>query len=124
MNLGSTGSNGESYAAEYLQNKGYEIITRNFSSRFGEIDIVCKKDNFIVFVEVKTRGRKALVSGREAVTTGKQKKIIKTALIYLSAKGITNLQPRFDVVEIMITERVTVEHIINAFDGSVFRGFI
>ena len=39
MNLGSTGSNGESYAAEYLQNKGYEIITRNFSSRFGEIDI-------------------------------------------------------------------------------------
>ena len=124
MNLGSTGSNGESYAAEYLQNKGYEIITRNFSSRFGEIDIVCKKDNFIVFVEVKTRGRKALISGREAVTTGKQKKIIKTALIYLSAKGITNLQPRFDVVEIMITERVTVEHIINAFDGGAFRGFI
>ena len=124
MNLGSTGSNGESYAAEYLQNKGSEIITLNFSSRFGEIDFVCKKDNFIVFVEVKTRGRKALVSGREAVTTGKQKKIIKTALIYLSAKGITNLQPRFDVVEIMITERVTVEHIINAFDGSAFRGFI
>ena len=124
MNLGSTGSNGESYAVEYLQHKGYEIITRNFSSRFGEIDIVCKKDDFIVFVEVKTRGRKALVSGREAVTPGKQKRIIKTALIYLSANGITNLQPRFDVVEIMITERVTVEHIINAFDGSAFCGFI
>ena len=50
--------------------------------------------------------------------------MVKAALIYLSAKGITNLQPRFDVVEIMITERVTVEHIINAFDGSAFRGFI
>ncbi|MBQ2420070.1 MAG: YraN family protein, partial [Clostridia bacterium] len=54
MNIGTTGSAGEEYAAEVLTRKGYEIITRNYRSRFGEIDIICKNDKFIAFVEVKT----------------------------------------------------------------------
>lgn len=124
MNLGTVGGNGEDYAAEYLAKKGYEIITRNFHSRFGEIDIICKNGNYIVFAEVKTRGRTALVAGREAVTPSKQRKIIKTALLYLSLNNIAELQPRFDVLEITVGERVEVEHIENAFDGSAFRGFI
>lgn len=124
MNLGTVGENGEDYAAEYLSKKGYEVITRNFHSRFGEIDIICRYKNFIVFAEVKTRGRTALVSGREAVTPSKQRKIIKTALLYLSLNNIAELQPRFDVLEITLGERVEVEHIENAFDGSAFHGFI
>ncbi len=124
MNLGTTGSAGEDYASEFLENKGYKIISRNYHSRNGEIDIICSKDGFIVFVEVKTRGRGAAVSGREAVTLSKQRKIIKTALFYLSANNVTELQPRFDVVEISVEERVKLLHIENAFDGSAFRGFI
>ena len=74
MNIGTTGSAGEEYAAEVLTRKGYEIITRNYRSRFGEIDIICKNDKFIAFVEVKTRGRNAVILGREAVTPSKQRK--------------------------------------------------
>ena len=122
MNIGTTGSAGEEYAAEVLTRKGYEIITRNYRSRFGEIDIICKNDNFIAFVEVKTRGRNAVALGREAPS--KQRKIIKTALYYLSANNVTFLQPRFDVIEITVKERVRVVHIENAFDGSSYRGFI
>ncbi len=124
MNLGTTGSAGEEYAVKVLNQKGYEIITRNYRSRYGEIDIICKNDSFIVFVEVKTRGRGAMTLGREAVTPSKQRKIIKTALYYLTANNIADLQPRFDIVEITVKERVRVVHIENAFDGSSFNGFI
>lgn len=124
MNLGSTGSAGEDYATEFLSQKGYEIITRNYHSRYGEIDIICKYDRYIVFVEVKTRGRTAIATGREAVNPSKQRKILKTALLYLSVNNIAELQPRFDIVEITVGERVTVQHIENAFDGSALHGFI
>ncbi len=124
MNLGTTGSAGEEYAVEVLTRKGYEIITRNYHSRFGEIDIICKNDKYIAFVEVKTRGKNAVSLGREAVTPSKQRKIIKTALNYLTLKNVTDLQPRFDIIEITVKERVRAVHIENAFDGSSYRGFI
>ena len=113
------GKLGEEYAAEILIKKGYKIIARNYHSRFGEIDIIAENNNYIVFVEVKTREKNYSVSPLEAVTAGKQNKIIKTALLCLQ-KNETSLQPRFDVIGIITEAKnfkvISVEHIENAFN--------
>ncbi len=124
MNIGASGTAGEQYACKFLSKKRYKILSRNFQTRFGEIDIVCRDKNNIVFVEVKTRGQQHIASGREAVTYSKQGKIIKAAVQYLQQNPST-LQPRFDVVE--VTEdggKYSAEHIINAFDAGGRREFI
>ena len=107
------GINGEKTAEKYLKNNKYKILDCNYHSRFGEIDIIAKKDNFIVFVEVKARNNNSLGEPREAVTYSKQNKIIKTAEFYILDKKI-DLQPRFDVIEVF-TDTDTVNHIENAF---------
>ncbi len=116
----ASGKIGEDYAAELLAKKGYLITQRNYHSRFGEIDIIAENDKYIVFAEVKTRDENFSVSPLEAVTVGKQKKIFKTALLYLQSHQ-TELQPRFDVIGITTTSDAftvkLVEHIENAFTG-------
>lgn len=119
----SSGAFGEDYAARFLINKGYGIIERNYRSRFGEIDIIAKDDRYILFVEIKTRDKRNLVSPFEAVTRSKQKKIIKTALLYLQ-RHPCGLQPRFDVIGIL-TENggssvLSVSHLENAFESKGF----
>lgn len=109
---------GERCAARYLRDKGYEIIGANYYTRFGEIDIIATKGKYIAFVEVKTRGPKSFVTPAEAVGSNKQEKIRKTTLIYLS-KNATQLQPRFDVVEVILNSKdalVSINHIDNAFE--------
>lgn len=91
---------GEKYAAEYLRDQGFQILERNYRSRFGEIDIIAENSQYIVFAEVKTRQMSILAEPEEAVTSGKQKKIARTALLYLQ-KHPTRLQPRFDVIGIV-----------------------
>lgn len=112
------GKAGEDAAAELLRKKGYEIVCRNSHSRFGEIDIIARNAEYLVFVEVKTREEHYQVSPLEAVTKSKQRKIVKTAVLYLQ-KNPTPLQPRFDVIGIVMkpdTQTVrSVEHIENAF---------
>lgn len=108
-----TGIDGEKTAAKYLKKNKYKILDCNYRSRFGEIDIIAKKDDFIVFVEVKARNNNSLGEPREAVTYSKQSKIIKTAEFYILDKKI-DLQPRFDVIEVF-TDTDTVNHIENAF---------
>lgn len=115
-----SGKSGEDYAARLLQNKGFEILARNYHSRFGEIDIIAKNSEYLVFVEVKTRDEHFTVSPLASVTVTKQKKLWKTALIYLQTQPM-QLQPRFDVIGIVTTgngsEVISVEHIENAFSG-------
>ncbi len=94
------GTWGEGIAARYLSRKGYRVTARNYSSRYGEIDIIAQNTQYIVFAEVKLRRRGDSVSPAETVTWTKQKKIIQTALVYLS-KYPTELQPRFDIIEIL-----------------------
>ena len=114
------GDFGEKLVSRYMQQKGFEIVERNFHSRFGEIDIIVKNGEYIVFIEVKTRKTDSFISGIESVDIKKQKKIIKTALIYLNKNPI-ELQPRFDVVEIVLDKRYNekfvnrINHIENAF---------
>ena len=91
----SLGQRGEDYAADWMERHGFEIIARNYHSRFGEIDIIGKNTQYIVFVEVKTREQGGMVSPLEAVTKSKQSKVLLTAQQYL-LKYPSDLQPRFD----------------------------
>lgn len=109
----STGAAGEQRAQTFLREQGYDIVCANYRSRFGEIDIITENDAYIVFVEVKTRKNNRFSSAAEAVTIGKQRKIIKTAQWYLMEKA-SLLQPRFDVIEVY-TDSGEINHIINAF---------
>jgi len=119
----ASGKIGEDYAAQFLTKKGYRVVARNYRSRFGEIDLIAENKEYIVFAEVKTRDKHYTVSPLEAVTAGKQKKIIKTALFYLQSSK-TALQPRFDVIGIVTAADpfsvLSVEHIENAFFGGEF----
>ena len=110
---------GEQTAAEYLKKKHYKIVGLNYSCRFGEIDVIAENKKYIVFVEVKLRKSDSFAEAREFVTQSKQEKIIKTASLWLQTNE-TELQPRFDVIEIYAPEgaaskAVKINHIENAF---------
>ena len=113
------GAWGEAVAAAYLRKKGYRIVQQNFSTRFGEIDLIVQDARYIVFVEVKTPKSDRFGAAREAVDLHKQRRLIATAEQWLQ-RNPTNLQPRFDVVEIYGEEDLpvrSIEHIENAFDA-------
>ena len=121
---------GEDIAADYLEKNGYRIVRRNQRLGKNELDIVCEDDNFIVFVEVKTRSCLYPESGdfgipARAVDEGKRKNTVKASRDYLAANYI-NKQPRIDVVEVYMLEQksefktptvLKVNHIRNAFDA-------
>ena len=98
-----TGAWGEAIAAEYLRKKRYQIVASGFRSRFGEIDLIAKNRKYLVFVEVKLRKSADFAQAREFVDFRKQEKLRTTAAVYLS-ENPTNLQPRFDVIEIYAPE--------------------
>lgn len=118
-----TGGMGEDYAARLLEKKGYGIVQRNYRSRFGEIDIIARNAQYIVFTEVKTRDENHLAGPLESVTGAKRAKIVKTALFYLQSHPV-KLQPRFDVIGITTADGGRsvrdVVHIENAFEGREF----
>ncbi len=109
---------GEEKAAEYLRKQRYQIIGANYRTRFGEIDLIAVKKEYVVFVEVKLRKDDAHGQAREFVMLTKQKKLLATAQIWL-AQNPTKLQPRFDVIEIYapngIGKTFTLKHVENAF---------
>lgn len=120
MNSKELGNVGEKAVCNYLTKKGYQILKRNFCIRGGEIDIIASKDDIIAFVEVKTRQLNNLAGGFEAVTKSKQRFIIKTATEYM-VRFQVELQPRFDVAEILVDSNdipSKIHYIENAFDTS------
>lgn len=107
----------EKRAKHFLVKQGLEFIEANFHSRFGEIDLVMKKDELLIFVEVRARKSKDYGSALESVTLAKQNKIIKTALHYLDKNNLMGkCAVRFDV---LVAEGVLykMEWIPNAFDA-------
>ena len=94
-----TGAWGEAVAAEYLRKKHYKIVASGYHSRFGEIDLIAQNRKNLIFVEVKLRKSARFALAREYVDVRKQDKLRVTASIYLS-QNPTNLQPRFDIIEI------------------------
>ncbi len=113
-----TGDFGERAAESFLVKKGFEIVGRNYHSRYGEIDIIAQNKQYIVFAEVKTRSTAAIDRPGAWVDIRKQKKLMKTAAVYLDSSP-TELQPRFDVIEVVYEKNtkviVSIEHIENAF---------
>ncbi len=110
---------GEDTAAQFLEHNGYEIITRNYHSPYGEIDIICKQNELLVLVEVKARKSHAYGTALDAITEKKREKIIKTAYHYL-AKHDLEVPIRFDVITLEFdkqTKEYALEHIQNAFLG-------
>lgn len=110
----ATGSEYEKAAGRYLEEKGYRIIEYNYRCRYGEIDLIAKDGECLVFCEVKYRSGKRKGHPLEAVDKRKQKVIFKCALHYLSEKKMGEIPCRFDVIGIENSETV---HITNAFTG-------
>ncbi len=119
-----SGAAGEAQAAGYLEEKGCEILTRNYRTRFGEIDIIARSGPYILFAEVKTREAGSQVGPLEAVTLSKQRRVIKTAMLYLQSHP-TELQPRFDVIAVTTVDGGKtvreIQHLESAFEA---RGFL
>jgi len=111
------GKTGEDAATLYLRTKGYKIMSRNYRSRFGEIDIVAKTGETVVFVEVKTRGKNPVDTPGSAVDVYKRQKLIKTAKCYIISEQLFDTDLRFDVIEVELYGlHCKIEHIENAFD--------
>ena len=113
------GSWGEVLAANYLRKKHYKIEAAGYRCRFGEIDIIARNKQFLVFVEVKLRKSGSFAEAMEYVDNRKQARLRTTASFYLS-QNPTTLQPRFDVIEIYApfgTETLNpqVNHLEDAF---------
>lgn len=114
-----SGAWGEALAAEYLRKKRYKIVASGYHSRFGEIDLIAQNRKFIVFVEVKLRKNGTFAEAMEYVDRRKQDRLRITASMYLS-QNATDLQPRFDVIEIYAplgtaTKDPEIRHMEDAF---------
>ena len=108
------GRAGEVKAAEFLKKKGYEITDKNFKTRIGEIDVIARDGEYVVFVEVKTRTDDLYGAPSEAVDYKKREKYRLVAAEYLQKHELTDVPCRFDVVEI---ENGKINHIENAFQA-------
>ncbi len=111
----NTGRMGESLAIEYLTDKGYVILETNYRNRIGEVDIIAYDKNVLVFVEVKTRLGTNYGYAFESVDSRKQKKIANTSLMYLQKNRMSDVQVRYDVIEVYPMEEERVNHFENAF---------
>ena len=119
-NRQSLGQSGEDLACSELGRRGYAILARRYRSRFGEIDIVARSHQTIVFVEVKTRAGDEFGGGAAAVTPWKQRRIAQMAVDYLSRNDLHDRPCRFDVVTVDMKEGgpevVVYEHAFEAPD--------
>lgn len=104
----------EEIAKKYLVENNYEIIEQNFTSKFGEIDIIALKDDIISFIEVKGRKNTEYGMPREAVTKYKQQRIITSAKFFLLKEDFDDVQCRFDVIEIISDDKI-INYIEDAF---------
>jgi putative endonuclease len=109
------GDRGESISCGYLVNRGYKIIKRNYSCKFGEIDIIAKRDDTLVFVEVKTRKNNFFGEPQEAVDYRKLERINMAMDCFLSYYKIEdNYNLRIDVIEVFfddLNDKYTINHI-------------
>ena len=110
---------GEDRAADYLRNKGFHIVAANWRCRFGELDLIAADDTYLCFVEVKLRKSAAYGSAAASVDRHKQDRLRTAATLYLS-RHPTDLQPRFDVMDIYAprgidTSQPELIHLENVF---------
>ena len=114
-----SGAWGEALAAQYLKKKHYRLLATGYRCRFGEIDLIVCNKTYLVFVEVKLRRNDRFAQAREFVDHRKQERLKITASVYLD-QFPTELQPRFDVIEIYapqgtLTTDPEIYHLEDAF---------
>jgi len=112
----ATGDFGEQLAVQYLQKKGYEILVRNFRFERGEIDIIARTGQMLVFVEVKTATTLKMGPPESWVTPAKQKQLGKVAQKFLYDFNDDSIECRFDVIAITLLQNAPrIKHFENAF---------
>jgi len=112
------GKLGEDIAVNYLKQKGYKILDRNFECRQGELDIIALDKKEIVFIEVKTRTSNRYGLPSEAVNKIKQKHMLQSIKYYLYTRNLSDEFVRIDVIEVYIRDNVyRVNHIKQALEG-------
>ena len=115
MNTKARGIEGENIAARFLEASGYEILARNYRSRFGEIDIIALRDSFVIFCEVKRWSSLGMDSIEHAVGREKRRRIIETAKIFLDRNRQYNcMHIRFDVI-LIGRDPADIDHLESAF---------
>lgn len=108
----------EKLAIEYLKKSNYHILDSNYRNFLGEIDIICIKDKLLIVVEVKGRYSYEYGLPKESIKLSKQLSIIKVTNSYISFKKLSNLNIRFDVIEVYLNPQNNIyklNHIKDAF---------
>lgn len=114
-----TGALGEVLAARYLRDNGFSVLSANYRTRLGEVDIIAKEGDTVLFVEVKTRSPGMIALPLESVDREKQRKLVLAASSYLR-KLPPNTPTRFDVMEVYLDDEnqcTHIRHLPNAFDS-------
>lgn len=113
----ASGRRGEDLAHRYLQKRGFRVVARNFRSRSGagEIDVIARDGDTLVFVEVKSRRSEEFGTPDRAVDREKRDALVRTALEYARRAGVEWLRVRFDIVSVVFTDPPSVVHTKNAF---------
>ncbi|RAL26187.1 YraN family protein [Thermoflavimicrobium daqui] len=112
------GQVGEQAAADFLSKQGFQVITRNWSTRLGELDIIARDGEALVVVEVRTTTSQRFGFGYESIDMRKQQKVRRLALQYIHQQRITHIPLRFDVVSVLLDqERIPkqIDHLKGAF---------
>lgn len=112
------GEQGERQAARYLKKKGYKVVTANYRCKYGEIDLIARDADILIFIEVKTRTSTDFGVPGAAVDYRKQQQISKVAHHYLITHHNDDVDVRFDVISILSPrgQKTEIEHISDAFD--------
>lgn len=111
------GQKGEDLAANYLKELGYQILERNYRCKLGEVDIIARENDTLVFIEVRTRSSLDFGLPQESINRRKRHQISKVALEYMIRKKLKNIPARFDVVAISLKPgKEKVDHIKDAFE--------
>lgn len=110
-----TGTKGENLAAEYLEKQGFTVIARNYRHRRAEIDLIVKRENWIIFVEVKTRSSVSFGQPEEFVDYGKTKRIFEAAEEFIYANDWHG-HIRFDIVSVKLGMEPEIMHFEDAIN--------
>lgn len=117
MNTRKTGAGAEDVAIKYIVANGIEPVERNYTTPYGEADIIAKEGSVFVFIEVKARRNQKYGSPADAVTKRKKLRYLNIAQYYFMSKSIRDYEVRFDVAEVYISDgKFNVNYIKNAFD--------
>jgi len=108
------GANAEHYARQWLEARGLKYIEKNYHCRFGELDLIMQDHRELVFIEVRFRSHEGFGTAADSVHVGKQQKLVRSAIHYLHARGLSDEPARIDVLGLHALRPNAIEWIKNA----------